>query len=59
MEISGVFGLIIFVLDIYAILKIVQSSSSTGSKAVWIAVVLLLPLVGLIIWALFGPRDRS
>jgi hypothetical protein len=55
MEVSGIFGVIIFVLDIYAVLKIVQSSESTGWKAVWIAVVLLLPVLGLILWFLFGP----
>ena len=58
MEVSGILGLLILLGDIYAILKIVQSSATTGSKAVWILVVLVLPLLGLIIWFFFGPgRD--
>ena len=55
----GIFGLIILFLDIYAILKIVQSAANTGAKAVWILVVLVLPIVGLILWYLFGPGGRT
>ena len=55
MEVSGLIGIIILVADIYAILKIAQSTASTGNKALWIAVVLLLPVLGVIIWYLLGP----
>ena len=59
MEVSGLFGIIILVADIYAILKIAQSTASTGNKALWIAVVLLLPVLGVIIWYLLGPGRSS
>ena len=59
MEVNGIFALIILFFDIYAILKIAQSSESAGLKAVWIVAVLLLPVVGLIIWAIFGPGRRN
>ena len=59
MEVGGLFGLIVLVLDIYAILKIVESSASTGTKVLWIAVVLVLPLLGVILWFLFGPGRRG
>ena len=55
MEVSGLIGIIILVADIYAILKIAQSSASTGNKALWIALVLLLPVLCVIIWYLLGP----
>ncbi|MEP0201304.1 MAG: PLDc N-terminal domain-containing protein [Halioglobus sp.] len=55
---SGFLGFIILVADIWAILNIVQSSASMGKKLVWILVVLLLPIIGLIIWWLAGPRGR-
>jgi hypothetical protein len=55
MEVSGLIGIIILVADIYAILKIAQSTASTGNKALWIALVLLLPVLGVIIWYLLGP----
>ncbi|MES9960923.1 MAG: PLD nuclease N-terminal domain-containing protein [Sedimenticola sp.] len=53
---TGLIGLLILIADIYAIIKIAQSASSTLSKAVWIVVVLFFPVVGLIIWFLMGPK---
>ncbi|ORE86354.1 hypothetical protein ATO7_13693 [Oceanococcus atlanticus] len=58
-EISGVFGLLILIADIWAILNIVQSRVSTVNKLIWIVVILLLPVLGLIIWWFAGPRDSS
>ncbi len=59
MEVQGIFGILVLVADIYAILQIVQSSKDTVIKAVWIAVVVLLPVLGVIAWYLFGPGGRS
>lgn len=56
-NVGGLFGLIILILDIWAIVKIVQSRKSTGAKVLWILLILFLPLLGLIIWALFGRGD--
>ena len=55
---SKIISLIILVLDILAIIKIVQSGASTGEKILWVILVLVLPVVGLIIWALMGPRGN-
>ena len=52
-------GIIVLILDIWAIVQTVQSSASTLSKIVWILVLLLLPVVGLILWLLFGPRRTA
>jgi len=54
---GGILGLIIFVLDVYAIIKIVGSSASTIAKVIWVLVVLFLPVVGLIAWFIFGPKS--
>jgi len=59
MEVQGLLGVVILILDIYAILKIAQSSAEVLSKAIWIAVVVLLPVLGLILWFLFGPGGKS
>ena len=58
MEVGGIFGLLILIADIWAILNIFQSSSGTGKKAIWIVLVLLLPLLGVIIWYFAGPREN-
>jgi hypothetical protein len=55
MEFASVFSIIILILDIYAVLMILQSSASTVQKLIWFLVVLLLPLLGLIIWYFAGP----
>ena len=52
----GLLGLIILIFDIFAILKIVESRASTVKKLVWILVILFLPVIGLILWWLAGPR---
>ncbi len=57
-EVGGLLGLIILVLDIWAIVKTLESGATTGSKVLWIVVILLLPVLGLILWFLFGPRGR-
>lgn len=56
MEVSGIFGILILIADVYAILQIAQSSAGSGKKALWIVLVILLPVVGLIAWYLFGPK---
>lgn len=55
-EVGGLLGLLILIADVWAIIKTVQSTASTGSKVVWIVVILLLPVLGLLIWLLAGPR---
>jgi hypothetical protein len=55
-EVGGILGLLILVLDVYAIVKTVGSSASTGSKVLWVVIILLLPVLGLILWALLGPK---
>lgn len=55
-EVGGIFGLLILILDIWAIVNIVQSGASTAGKVLWIVLVILLPVVGLILWLLLGPR---
>lgn len=55
-QISGLFGLILLVADIWAIVNVLQSGASTGSKAVWVVLILVLPVLGLVAWLLAGPR---
>lgn len=55
MEITGLLSILILIADIYAILKVVQSNESTGKKALWIALIIVLPVLGVIIWFLLGP----
>lgn len=51
-----IFGIIIFALDVWAIASIINTNESTTTKLIWIALVAILPVVGLIIWWLAGPK---
>jgi hypothetical protein len=53
---NGIWGLLILVGDVWAIINIFQSSASKEKKLLWTIVVLLLPLLGLILWFFLGPR---
>ena len=55
-EVGGILGLIILILDVYAVVKVLGSSAPTGTKVLWVVLILLLPVVGLILWALLGPK---
>jgi hypothetical protein len=55
-EYGGIIGLIILALDIWAIINVIQSTNTTGSKILWVLLILVLPVVGLIIWFFAGPR---
>ena len=59
MEFTGFWGLIILALDIWAIISVIGSSAGTGTKVLWTLLVLLLPVIGFIIWLIFGPRSGS
>nr|WP_313950850.1 PLDc N-terminal domain-containing protein [Accumulibacter sp.] len=56
---SSVLGLMILIGDIWAILNIFQSSAANEKKLIWIIAVVLLPVLGLILWLLLGPRNRG
>jgi len=55
----SVWGLLVLVGDIWAIINILQSSVSNEKKLIWIIAVVLLPLLGLILWFFLGPRERK
>lgn len=52
----GLIGLIILILDIYAIVNVIQSNNGILSKIIWTIVILILPVLGFILWLIFGPR---
>lgn len=56
-EIGGFFGFLLLIVDIWAIVNVFQSRASTAAKVFWTVLILLLPLLGLIIWLIFGPRS--
>lgn len=54
-----IFGILILIFDIWAIVTTLSSSASTAAKIGWTLLILFLPVVGLIIWYFAGPKGRS
>ncbi|MNR59553.1 hypothetical protein D3C85_1808270 [compost metagenome] len=55
---SGILSLVVLALDIWAIINVVKSNAETTMKVVWVLLIVFLPVLGLIIWALAGPRGN-
>ena len=54
--VHSIFGILVLIGDVWAIMNIFQSAASNGKKLLWTVVVILLPVLGLILWLLLGPR---
>jgi phospholipase D-like protein len=55
---SGIVGLIILALDVWAIVTIIQGGGSTERKVLWIVLILVLPVIGLLLWLLLARKAR-
>lgn len=55
---AGLGGLILLALNIWAIIATVNSDASTGGKVLWVLLILFMPLLGFLLWLLFGPSAR-
>jgi hypothetical protein len=49
-------AVIVFVLDIWALASVWRTTKSSGTKLGWTVLIFILPLVGLAIWGIAGPR---
>ncbi len=56
---NSLFGLVILVLDIVAIVSLLGGTGSVPHKVLWIVLILLFPCVGVVLYFLFGrsPQD--
>ena len=53
----GFLSVLVLIAQIWAAVNILGSRASTPAKAGWIALVVLLPVLGFLIWLLAGPRS--
>jgi hypothetical protein len=47
-------GAVVLILDIFAIVSVLVGTSAVMRKLFWIAVILLLPIVGMVLYFLVG-----
>ncbi len=55
---KGLLGLVVLVLDIIAILDCLKTQKTTGKKALWIILILVLPVIGLVAYFLIGKKQQ-
>ncbi len=55
LNVTGIGGLILLALDIWALVSVIGSAETTGKKVIWVLVILFLPLLGFIAWLIIGP----
>jgi phospholipase D-like protein len=53
------FGLVVLILDIVALVSLLKSNADAGTKILWVLLIVLLPLVGMILYFLMGPGRRT
>jgi len=53
---QGMLGLVILVLDVVGIIDAVKSSMTTGKKALWIILILVIPILGLVLYYFIGRK---
>jgi len=53
---GGLWGLIVLIADVWALINIVQSGADTGTKVLWVVLVIFLPVLGFVLWYFIGPK---
>ncbi|MFO1188184.1 MAG: PLDc N-terminal domain-containing protein [Alphaproteobacteria bacterium] len=54
----GIISLVILALDIWGVINVISSGASLPAKVAWILLILILPVIGLIVWFMAGPRGQ-
>ncbi|SFB53231.1 Phospholipase_D-nuclease N-terminal [Pseudomonas sp. NFIX10] len=49
-------AVLLLLVDLWAIVSVLRSDKSVGTKAGWALLLIILPVLGLIIWGVAGPR---
>ena len=54
-----ILGLVILILDIVAVVSVLNSTMDTGKKGLWIIVIILLPVIGMALYFLIGKKKLT
>ncbi|MGH9316230.1 MAG: PLDc N-terminal domain-containing protein [Thermoanaerobaculia bacterium] len=55
----SILGAVVLILDIIALVKLLQSGADAGTKVLWVVVIVLLPFLGMILYFLMGPGRKK
>jgi succinate dehydrogenase/fumarate reductase cytochrome b subunit len=54
---NSLWGILVLIADVWAIVNIMQSTADTGRKVLWTVLVVLLPVLGFVLWYFLGPKS--
>lgn len=49
-------AVIVLLLELWAINVVLRSTSGWETKGLWLVIMIFVPVLGLIAWAMFGPK---
>jgi len=55
----SIWGLLILVLDIIALVSLLKSGADSGTKILWVVLIVLLPVLGMVLYFILGPGRRK
>jgi uncharacterized membrane protein len=55
----SIFGILVLILDIVAILSVIGGRSAIERKVLWTVLILILPVVGMILYYLIGKSSQD
>jgi len=55
----GILSIAILLADLWALYEVLRSDENYVTKGLWAVLIVLLPIVGLILWYLMGPKSDS
>jgi hypothetical protein len=56
---GAIVGILVLILNIIAIISVINSSASVVAKLLWILLILALPILGMVLYFLLGPGPRA
>jgi len=54
-----VLAAVLVIMELWAINRVRKSAGKASTKGVWMVVIVFVPLIGLLLWAVAGPKDIS
>ena len=55
MEVTSIAVGLVLLANLFGIVRTLRSNAEKAAKAMWVAIILVLPFVGVVAWILFGP----
>ena len=52
-------GFIVLILDIVALVSLLKSNADSGTKILWVLLIVCLPFLGMVLYFLMGPGRRT